>query len=373
MESVRAVMNHNQQKKIGFPELKDKISDEMYENVKFYANFHVSSVKVSNRQLLKDAEEFFNDGRNYVMNAVDVCIAATANAIKHNLYIFENLGGQAVIIQQSCREETTDGIFLKYTHILKGNHVSDHYDATVDLELPQHLVCAKSSEMNQLHNEDDIEADYGEMYDGDMNEEFDKENTKHPRSQDSPIPSRNQDSPIPSRNQDSPIPSTTQYSPMPIPRKKIKYQRNGLNLAKFENYQIEVVEKMPWEVDGTKVFKIYCSEEHWYDAQKDLRHWVFTNSSRVGLPGVRKFGNCQGNFICRNDECLKFTSEHVSNEIDFTKEKLVGTHAIAVVTVCNERDAVQRKSENSTVKMKNSLFTMKATTIVFLKSTLMKQ
>ena len=45
------------------------------------------------------------------MNVVDVCIAATSNAIKHNLYIFENLGGQAVIIQQLCREETTDGIF----------------------------------------------------------------------------------------------------------------------------------------------------------------------------------------------------------------------------------------------------------------------
>ena len=32
--------------------------------------------------------------------------------------------------------------------------------------------------MNQPHNEDDIEAYYGEMYDGDMNEEFDEENTK---------------------------------------------------------------------------------------------------------------------------------------------------------------------------------------------------
>ena len=93
-------MNHNQQKKIGFPELKDKILDKMCDNVEFYANFHASSVKVSNRQQLKDADEFFNDGRNYVMNVVDVCIAATANAIKHNLYSFENLGGQAVIIMQ---------------------------------------------------------------------------------------------------------------------------------------------------------------------------------------------------------------------------------------------------------------------------------
>ena len=86
-------MNHNQQKKINFPELKNKILNEIYDNVKFFVNFHASSAKVSNRQLLKDAEEFFNDGRNYVMNVVDVCIAATSNAIKHNPYIFENLGG----------------------------------------------------------------------------------------------------------------------------------------------------------------------------------------------------------------------------------------------------------------------------------------
>ena len=59
-------------------------------------------------------------------------------------------------------------------------------------------------------------------------------------------------------------------------RKKIKYQRNGPNLAKFENCQMEVVEKMPWKVVGTNVFKIYCSEEHWHDAQKESRYWGFT-------------------------------------------------------------------------------------------------
>ena len=61
VESVRAILNHNQQKKIGFPELKDKILDEMYENINFCVNFHASSAKVSKRQLLKEAEEFFND------------------------------------------------------------------------------------------------------------------------------------------------------------------------------------------------------------------------------------------------------------------------------------------------------------------------
>ena len=34
----------------------------------------------------------------------------------------------------------------------------------------------------------------------------------------------------------------------------------------------------------------------------------------------------------------------------------MGTHVTAVVTMFNEKDAVQRKSQNSTMKMKNSLF-----------------
>ena len=157
----------------------------MYDSVDYYANFNVSSEKVSKHQLLKDAEEFFNDRKNYVMNIVDVYTAATTNAIKHNLYIFKNLGGQAVIIQQVCREETTDGIFLKYTRISKGNHVSDHYDAIVDLELPEHHIGTNSLEMNQRNNEDDIQEEYGKM----ENEIFYEENTKPSRNQDSPIPS----------------------------------------------------------------------------------------------------------------------------------------------------------------------------------------
>ena len=58
IESIRAVLNHNQHNKIGFPELKDVILDEMYDNVDFYVNFNASSEKVSKRQLLKNAEEF---------------------------------------------------------------------------------------------------------------------------------------------------------------------------------------------------------------------------------------------------------------------------------------------------------------------------
>ena len=59
--------------------------------------------------------------------------------------------------------------------------MSDHYDAIVDVELPEHPVCSNSAKINEEHNED---GDYGEMEDGDMNEKFDEENTKHPYHQE---------------------------------------------------------------------------------------------------------------------------------------------------------------------------------------------
>ena len=64
---------------------------------------------------------------------------------------------------------------LKYTWIPKGNHVSDHYDAIVDLELPEHPISTNSSEMNQQNNEDDIQEEYGKM----ENENFMKKTLNH--------------------------------------------------------------------------------------------------------------------------------------------------------------------------------------------------
>ena len=68
----------------------------MYKHCKYYASFHEDC---SAQAMLKQAEEFLLDGK-YMLNITDVCVAATANYLHMNLYIFENLGGKVVIIQQ---------------------------------------------------------------------------------------------------------------------------------------------------------------------------------------------------------------------------------------------------------------------------------
>ena len=71
----------------------------------------------------------------YISNIADVCVAATANYLCMNLYIFENLGGKAVIIQQrSAIEKATKGLFRHFTRKPNGTGHENHYDAIVDME-----------------------------------------------------------------------------------------------------------------------------------------------------------------------------------------------------------------------------------------------
>ena len=76
--------------------LADQVLDHMYEHSNYYVSFHGDD---STWSMLKQAEEFLLCGK-YILNIADVCVAATANYLHMNLYIFENLGGKAVIIQQ---------------------------------------------------------------------------------------------------------------------------------------------------------------------------------------------------------------------------------------------------------------------------------
>ena len=64
--------------------------------------------------MLAQAELFF-DKLQYTLNVVDVCVAATANALEVNLHIYQQLGKKAVIIQHSAFKKTRRGIFMCYT------------------------------------------------------------------------------------------------------------------------------------------------------------------------------------------------------------------------------------------------------------------
>ena len=61
------------------------------------------SIKVQKKQMIKKAELYAQDASKvYTDKIVDVIVCTTANAIGYNLAIFQNIGGQAIIIFTQC-------------------------------------------------------------------------------------------------------------------------------------------------------------------------------------------------------------------------------------------------------------------------------
>ena len=94
LSSVTKALARDCGKIVQHKSLGNQVLDHMYEHCKYHASFHQDG-----RAMLKQAEEFLLGGK-YILNIADVCVAATANYLRINLYIFENLGGEVVIIQQ---------------------------------------------------------------------------------------------------------------------------------------------------------------------------------------------------------------------------------------------------------------------------------
>ena len=127
--------------------LGNEVLDHMYKHCKYYASFYEDG---SARAMLKQAEEFLLGGK-YMLNIADVCVAATANYLCMNLYIFENLGGKVVIIQQwSAIEKARKGLFLCFSHKPSGTGHENHYNAIVDMEsIPFHPIVTQATPATQ--------------------------------------------------------------------------------------------------------------------------------------------------------------------------------------------------------------------------------
>ena len=89
------------------------------------------SIKVKN-QMIKKAELYTQDASKvYTDKIVDVIVCATANVIGYNLAIFQNIGGQAIVIFTQCIDKNTSNtLYLKYDYC-PGFDSTNHYSAIV--------------------------------------------------------------------------------------------------------------------------------------------------------------------------------------------------------------------------------------------------
>ena len=300
--------------------LANQVLDHMYENSKYYASFHEDG---SARAMLKQAEEFLLHGQ-YILNVADVCVAATANYLRMNLYIFENLGGKAVIIQQrSAIEKSTKGLFLWFSRKPTGSCIGNHYDAIVDIEtIPFHPLVATAetttttsilsgtkSEPSHLHPkskqhlpnlpplpERELEPEQQQGFQiklepTEPKPEFVPEEgfeTKVEPTEPKPelVPEEGFETKveptepkpeftIPYTEDSSTLESSThqlllilhcpeeEFIPPPAIRRR-KWAKSTINTSAFSNVTPEVVDRMPWIPDGDHIYIIRCEADYWH-------------------------------------------------------------------------------------------------------------
>ena len=82
--------------------------------------------------MIKKAELYAQDASTvYTDEIVDVIVCATANVIGYSLAIFQNIGGQAIIIFTQCIDKnTSDTLYPKYD-CCPGFDSANHYSAIV--------------------------------------------------------------------------------------------------------------------------------------------------------------------------------------------------------------------------------------------------
>ena len=91
-----------------------------------YTAFHTNS----KHQLISDTLKYLNHCM-YTMDIVDVVVQSYANALKINLYIYEQTGSKLILIPTYCKLPLNRNIFLLYNQQGGSVHGGDHYSAIV--------------------------------------------------------------------------------------------------------------------------------------------------------------------------------------------------------------------------------------------------
>ena len=94
------------------------------------------------------------------------------------------------------------------------------------------------------------------------------------------------------------------------------------NMAKYKDIVPEVVDKLPHDLDGVKLYIMDCSDSEgdtWQKKYKDGRYFQLNTSKRKGFRGQRRIGKCQGNYECSNPRCPILVSTGVKNKHQLKK------------------------------------------------------
>ena len=128
-------------------------------------------------------------------------------------------------------------------------------------------------------------------------------------------------------------------------RKKIPF-----DMKPFFGMLPEVVNRIPWNVDGLKYYVVEVSDnEYFCDKYKDGQYFVMNTSQRKGFWGIPQTGKCRGNFTCTNNKCAFYLEEKKHNKTYFTtigEQKFCFTcNTLAVTTPCTAAKMIEYSME----------------------------
>ena len=375
LKSIQICLQRDFNEHYTLTELKDKIVDELVEHVDFYADFHDD---VSKGQLIRDSLKYLNENQ-YTLDVVDVVVMACGNALKSNLYILSRSGGDALMVAYTTRNATNRNLFLKYNRHGGNVHGADHYSPIVDkvdacdnisVNLNEYQSKSQTNTNNEtVPSESSFDEQSNSVIDPVIDRDTDQTINTFDDSNDTDVyydeygmridctqseivyGDNHQDIMIPDPQQvivptnldvqSQPVSEDTSdedllYNPphvlgdgnaKEIPEefrkekrnRKRKYQKTSrMNPTEFDGVEKEMVNSVPWNVDGTHWYEIQCEADEWLDHCKDGRWFRMNTSGRKGFKGKRKTGVCNGSMMCENTSCTKLLTTGVCNTNEFT-------------------------------------------------------
>ena len=118
----------------------------------------------------------------------------------------------------------------------------------------------------------------------------------------------------------------------------------------FKGMLPEVVNRIPWDVNGIKYYLVVVHEDEYFcDKYKDGCYFVMNASWRKGFPGICHTRKCRGNFTCKNDECAFYMEQKKHNKTHFTtigeQKFCFACNTLAMANACGASKMIEYNME----------------------------
>ena len=264
------------------------IKDEIFEHSNHYAPYITSTTQLLNE--MKDYEIYGSDNSN----TVDLFLHALATSTKTSVNLIQKQNDriESLIIPPARKDVAPQQMIML-------SRVCNHYSPIVDLAtvaqsklhgnlqelLPTgHYQILESSPINEVSSEPEMSHCSVVTFDSDS---------------------------YPSASSSDKI----------IDSVLTQGNKTYISSDVWKDIELEYVEKLPHDINGTRVFVVPYDVSNTMRNTTDGRNWKrYMTSKRKGFKGTRRVAQCNGSDICKNDMCPYKQEYNDRNKSEFQKD-----------------------------------------------------